>query len=102
MAFSEEDKISIKFLRQNKQYGAKKFLKEFPQKGWSLGGLKKLMRKIDTTGTAARRPGSGRKRTVRTDDNIKDVEALALSRADKPQTQNTDKLHASSVFPCLQ
>jgi len=42
MAFSEEDKISIKFLRQNKQYGAKKFLKEFPQKGWSLGGLKNL------------------------------------------------------------
>jgi hypothetical protein len=42
MPFTEEDKISIKFLRLNKQYGAKKFLKEFPQKGWSLGGLKNL------------------------------------------------------------
>jgi DNA-binding Lrp family transcriptional regulator len=91
MAFSEEDKISIKFLRQNKQYGAKKFLKEFPKKGWSLGGLKKLIRKIDTTGTAARRPGSGRRRTVRTVDNINDVEALVLSQEDNPQTHRTQR-----------
>ena len=55
MPFSEEDKISIQFFRQNRQYGSKKFLKEFPQKGWSLSGLKKLLRKIDTTGTTANR-----------------------------------------------
>lgn len=91
MVFSEEDKISIKFLRQNKQYGAKKFLKEFPQKGWSLGGLKKLIRKIDTTGTAARCPGSGRWWTVRTVDNINDVEALVLSQDGNPQTHRTQR-----------
>jgi hypothetical protein len=91
MAFSEEDKISIKFLRQNKQYSANKFLKEFPQKGWSLGGLKKLIRKIDATGTAARRPGSGRKRTVRTVDNINNVEALVLSQEGNPQTHRTQR-----------
>jgi transposase len=91
MAFSEEDKISIQFLRQNKQYGAKKFLNEFPQKGWSLGGLNKLIRKFDTTGTAARRPGSGRKRTVRTVDNINDVEDLVLSQDDYPQTHSTQR-----------
>jgi hypothetical protein len=84
MAFSEEDKIAIKFLRQNKQYGAKKFIKEFPLKGWSLGGLKKLIRKIDTSGTVARRPGSGRRRTVRTVAVINDVEALVLSQDDNP------------------
>jgi len=32
MAFSEEDKHVIKFLRQNKHYGANRFLKEFPHK----------------------------------------------------------------------
>ena len=37
MAFTEEDKIAIKFLRENKNYGAKRILKEFPNKGWSLG-----------------------------------------------------------------
>ena len=32
MVFSEKDKISIQFLRQNKQCGAEKFLKELPHK----------------------------------------------------------------------
>ena len=32
MVFSEEDKISIQFLRQNKQYVAKKFLNVLPHK----------------------------------------------------------------------
>lgn len=91
MAFSEEDKVVIKFLRQNKQYGAKKFLKEFPQKPWSLGGLNKLIKKIDTTGTADRRSGSGRKRTIRTVDKIDDVEDLILSQDDKPQTHRTQR-----------
>ena len=38
----------------------------FPNKQWSLGGLKKLIRKIDDTGTVDRRtaPGSGRPRTA--------------------------------------
>lgn len=91
MAFSEEDKIAIQFLRQNKHYGAKKFLNEFPQKRWSLSGLNKLIRKIDTTGTVTRRPGSGRRPTVRTVDNINDVEALVLSQDDKPQTHRTQR-----------
>ena len=91
MPFSEEEKISIKFLRQDKGYGAKKFLKEFPQRSWSLGGLKKLIQKIDTTGTTARRPGSGRRRTVRTVENIESVEALALSQDDNPQTHRTQR-----------
>ena len=64
MPFSEKEKISKKIKRQHKQYGTKIFLKEFPQKGWLLSGLKKIIRKLDTSGPAARRPGSGRKRTV--------------------------------------
>jgi len=54
MAFSEEDKNVIKFLRQNKHQGAKRFLKEFPHKSWSRGGLDKIIRKIDRTGTSNR------------------------------------------------
>ena len=91
MAFSEEDKVAIKFLRQNKHYSARKFLKEFQQNGWSLGGLNKLIKKIDTTGTAERRAGSGRKLTARTVDNINDVEGLVLSQDDKPQTHRTQR-----------
>ena len=44
----------------------------FPDKQWSLGGLKKLIRKIDDTGTVERLsvPGSGRPRTARVADKI--------------------------------
>ena len=86
MAFTEEDKIAIKFLRENKNYGAKRILKEFPNKGWSLGGLSYLLQKIDQTGTVKRRKGSGRKRTVLIDDNINAVNELVLSQEEHQQT----------------
>jgi len=37
---------------------------EFFNKPWTLPGLDKLLWKTDTEGTAERKPGSGRKRTV--------------------------------------
>src|SRR6218665_3296199 len=75
MAFSEEDKHVIKFLRQ-KHYGAKRFLKEFPHKSWSRGGLDKIICKIDRPGISKCLPGSGRPRTARTADKIEEVETL--------------------------
>ena len=54
MAFTDDDKIVIKFLRQNKHYAAKRFISEFPEKRWSLISLKRLIRKIDATGTTER------------------------------------------------
>ena len=73
------------------KYSAKRLLKEFPEKGWSLGGLNYLIRKIDATGSVERRAGSGRPRTARTAVNIEDVEALILSQEDKPQTHQTQR-----------
>src|SRR6218665_3855309 len=86
MAFSEEDKHVIRFLRQNKHYGAKRFLKEFPHKGWSSGGLDKIIRKIDRTRTSKRLPVGGRPHTARTADKIEEVETFVLSQEDLPQT----------------
>ena len=60
MPFTKEDKIGIKVLRQEKGYGAKKFVKEFPDRNWSLSSLNKLLKKIDQTGTVDRKPGSGK------------------------------------------
>jgi len=79
MAFSEEDKHIITFLRRNKHYQAKRFLKEFPHKSWSRSGLDKIIRKFHRTGTSKRLPGSGRPRTARTADKIEKVEKLLLS-----------------------
>ena len=35
MPFSEEDKIIIKHYRIDKNYGVKRLLSEFPNKGWT-------------------------------------------------------------------
>src|SRR6218665_1206300 len=97
MAFSEEDKLLIKFFRQNKHYKAKRFLTEFPHKSWSHSGLNKIIRKIDCTGTSTRLLGSGRVRTARTADKIKEVETLLLSQEDLPQTHRTQRQIAQEV-----
>ena len=60
MAFSQEDKIGRKFLRKNKHYGAKMFIRKFPDKSLTLGGLQKLLRKIVLTGSSERRAGRPR------------------------------------------
>ena len=46
MGISTEDKYLIKSSRDNKKYGAKWLLKLFPNKNWSLDGLKALIKKI--------------------------------------------------------
>ena len=89
--FSNEDKQVIKFLREQKGYSAKNFLKEFPQKYWSKSGLEYLIRKIDATSSVQRLPGSGRPCTMRTVENIENVEALVLSQEDMPQTHRTQR-----------
>jgi len=38
-----EDKYLTKYLPENKKYGARRLLKMFPNKNWSLDGLKVLM-----------------------------------------------------------
>ena len=53
MPLTDEDRILIKWLRQNKQYGATNLLKMFPNKQWSFDGLKMLLHKIDVTGDAS-------------------------------------------------
>jgi len=65
----------------------------FPDKQWSLGGLKKLIRKIDDTGTVDRRsaPGSRRPRIARVADKFDDVADLVLSQDSAPNTYRTQQ-----------
>jgi len=46
-----------------KGYTAKRMTDEFPEKSWTKHSLNKLLKKLWDTGTAARRPGSGRPRS---------------------------------------
>ena len=58
MTFAKEDKILIK-VRQEQGCGAKRFVKKFPNKNWSLSSMNNMLKKIDQTGTVDRKPGTG-------------------------------------------
>jgi len=79
MSFSLEDKHTTKVLRQQKLYGATKILRMFPNKNWTLSGVKTLLSKTDATGSVERFSDSGRPRTARSPDTISDVQDLVLS-----------------------
>ena len=66
--FTKEDGILINVLRQSKDYSARKLLEEFPDKDWSCSALNRLLRQTDATGSADRKSGSSRERTVCTRD----------------------------------
>ena len=89
MAFSKKDRILIQELRENKGYGAKQLLKEFPTKPWSLSGLKRLLKNITETGSSDKKMSSGRPRLWSTADNIKTVEELVQSQENNPGTHRT-------------
>jgi len=75
MVFSDEDKILIESLYLN-GYTAKTLSDEFPEKSWTKRGVNKLLRKLRDTGTVDRRPGSGRTRSARTEENVETVSDL--------------------------
>ena len=56
---SKEDRVLIKMLRVDKGYGAERLMAEFPRRNWSLAAVKRLLQKIDVTGSADRKTGSG-------------------------------------------
>jgi len=64
MGFSTEDKYLMKCLLVNNKYGAKHLLKMFPNKNWSLGGRKALIK--------TRRPASA-DRTVHRQGQVVEV-----------------------------
>ena len=63
-----------KTLRELKGYGAKRFVKEFPDKNWNRRGLDYLLKKLRETVTVEWTIGSGRRRSLRTTQNIDAVE----------------------------
>jgi len=68
MILSDKDKILIQSLYL-KEYTAKILTDEFPEKGWTKRSVNKLFKKLWDTGSVNRRPGSGRPRSARTEEN---------------------------------
>ena len=88
MPFSSEDKVIVKHYVMDKGYGYKRILKEFPDKNWSLGGLKKLIKRIkDREGDLARKKGSGENNPKKLPDEVlEEVEDLICSQENEPNT----------------
>ena len=61
----KEDRVLIKVLRVENGYGAKRIKTKFPGRNLSLSSVKRLLHQSDTTASADRKSGSGRRRTAR-------------------------------------
>ena len=60
--------------------------------------IKKIIRKLDTSGPAARRPDSDRERTVLAVDNIIDVEARNLRNFEKNTKRRKSRVLCRTLF----
>jgi len=63
MKISQEDAILIKNLYLSKQYAARRLLSELPNKGWKLGSIDSLLKRILKMGTIFQQPGNSRLRS---------------------------------------
>ena len=89
MVFSANDRILIYELRTHRRLKAQEMLDEWPMKQWKIVAVSRLINKIDQTGSANRKRGSGRPKTVRTQENIDTVAGLVQSQEDKPHSHKT-------------
>jgi len=80
-----------KCLRVSKGYGATRLCKMFLGRQWNVDGVKTLIKKTDMTSSIDRPQGSGRPRSARTPANINEVDGLAISQEDKPQTHSLQR-----------
>lgn len=101
MVLSYEEKVIIKYLREKYGQGATRIVADHPEYGWNVNTVKSLLKKIDETGDAHRKEGSGRPRSVRTEENIELVEEMILSQEGEPGTHSTPaEISLELGIPC--
>jgi len=66
-------------------------MKEFPKEKWSKCGVEDFQKRLRTTGSIERAPGSGRPRTTRTAENVDAVGDLVQSQENQPQTHRSTR-----------
>ena len=88
MVFSFEDKAVIKNDLEEKRWTAYKIWKDHKAKGWHLRSVQRLVNRLKSTGTLARKEGSGRPVTATTEENGDLVEQLVCSQ-EEPGTHKS-------------
>ena len=76
MPFSSEDKVIIEHYLLDKGYG--------PNRGWTVGGLRNLIKKIDQTKSIDRKKGSSCSISAQRNDNNEYVEEELLGQETNP------------------
>ena len=82
------------------KYGAQKLLEKFPEKPWTKGGLDKLLRKTDETGSTNRTPGIERRKSARIEENIEVVNDLAQSQENEEPGSQRPPHEIKNILPC--
>ena len=94
---SYEDKVRIQTLREL-GFGYRTIVAKFPEKSWKLWSVKEVCKRVDERGSATqRKPGSGRPKMARTDQNVERVAELICSREDQPGTSKSTHQIAKDV-----
>lgn len=78
-------------------------LHEFSRKQWTRSGVERLVRQIDAKGDIARKTGSGRMKSARTQANIAKVEQMICSQENALGTYKSPREIEQSVsikVPC--
>jgi len=83
---TEEDRSLIFNLRVHKGWGSCRMMKEFPLKMWNHRTGDNIIKRIDSEGTTARKPGSGRLKSARTAQNVEAVSDLICSQEETPHS----------------
>jgi transposase len=96
MVFSSADKELIATCFTEKGWRGTKILQEFPGKNWRKNSVDNLIRKIETTGSTERKSGSGRPKTVCTQENVDYVEEHLCSQ-DNPGTHKSQRKIANDL-----
>ena len=84
MVFSKEDKIIIQTDYEEKRGSAHKIWKDHSSKNWTYTSVERLLKRFKDSGTMNRKDGSGRPRSVTTEENTDLIEELICSQEDVP------------------
>ena len=82
-------KIDLDFIQTclvEKEWRGAEICRQFPGRKWNARQVNRAIKTFENTGSITRKPGSGRPKTARTQENSDDCVHLSLSQDDTPGT----------------
>lgn len=86
MVFRDEEKYFIIKCFEEKGWRGQKIINEFPGKKWNRQSINRVIKQFEETRSTKRRVGSGRPKSVSTEENVAVVVNLSCSQENAPGT----------------